>query len=63
MFEVMRGEEVEERVDEQEPEPDMWTKIQKITTERLEHIEKKAKEKVKEADENGEPNPWLRQVG
>jgi len=34
----------------------MWAKIQKITTERLEHIEKKAKEKVKEADENAEPN-------
>jgi len=27
-------------------------KVQKITVERLEHIKKKAKEKVKEADEN-----------
>jgi len=32
-------------------------KVQKITVERLEHIKKKAKEKVKEADENAEPNP------
>ena len=47
----------EEAVLEREAEPDMWAKIQKITTERLEHIEKKAKEKVKEADENVEPNP------
>jgi len=31
-------------------------KVQKITVERLEHIEKKAKEKVKEANENVEPN-------
>jgi len=31
-------------------------KVQKITVERLEHIEKKAKEKVKEADKNVEPN-------
>ena len=29
----------------------------------MEHIEKKAKEKVKEADENAEPNPWLKRVG
>jgi len=47
----------EEAVPEREAEPDMWAKIQKITTERLEHIKKKAKEKVKEADENAEPNP------
>jgi len=53
----------EEAVPEREAEPDMWAKIQKITTERLEHIEKKAKEKVKEADENAEPNPWLKRVG
>ena len=46
-----------------EPEPDIWTKVQKMTAERLEHIEKKAKEKVEEADENAEPNPWLKQVG
>lgn len=58
-FEVMGEEAVEER----EIEPDMWTKIQKITTERLEHIDKKAKEKVEEADENAEPNPWLKRVG
>jgi transcriptional regulator len=31
--------------------------VQKITAERLEHIEKKAKEKIKEADENLELNP------
>jgi hypothetical protein len=30
--------------------------VQKITVERLEHIEKKAKEKIKEADENLELN-------
>jgi len=34
-----------------------------MTAERLEHIEKKAKEKVKEADKNAEPNPWLKRVG
>jgi hypothetical protein len=34
-----------------------------MTVERLEYIEKKAKEKVEEADENAEPNPWLKQVG
>jgi hypothetical protein len=37
--------------------------VQKITAERLEHIKKKAKEKVEEADENAEPNPWLKRVG
>ena len=58
-FEVM-GEEV---VQEREAEPDIWAKVQKITAERLEHIEKKAKEKVEEADENAEPNPWLKRVG
>jgi Orsellinic acid/F9775 biosynthesis cluster protein D len=52
-FEVMG----EEAVPEREVEPDIWAKIQKITAERLEHIEKKAKEKVEEADENAEPNP------
>jgi hypothetical protein len=31
-------------------------KVQKITAERLKHIEKKAKEKIKEADENLELN-------
>jgi hypothetical protein len=36
--------------------------VQKITAKRFKHIEKKAKEKVKEADKNAEPNPWLRQV-
>ena len=41
----------------------MWAKVQKITVERLEHIEKKAKEKVKEADENAEPNLQLKRVG
>src|SRR5277367_4023381 len=59
LFEVMKGEGVQER----EPEQDMWTKVQKITAERLEHIEKKAKEKVEEADDNAEPNPWLKRVG
>ena len=34
-----------------------------MTVERLEHIEKKAKEKVEEAYENAEPNPWLKRVG
>jgi len=46
----------EEAVDERDLEPDIWVKVQKITVERLEYIEKKAKEKVKEADENAEPN-------
>ena len=59
LFEVMREEVVQER----EIEPDMWAKVQKITAERLEHIEKKAKEKVEEVDENAEPNPWLKRVG
>src|SRR5271170_4324576 len=59
LFEVMKGEGVQER----EPEQDMWTKVQKIIAERLEHIEKKAKEKVEEADDNAEPNPWLKRVG
>jgi len=53
----------EEAVLEREVKPDIWAKIQKITAERLEHIEKKAKEKVEEADENAEPNPWLKRVG
>jgi hypothetical protein len=52
-FEVI-GEEV---VQEREAEPDMWAKVQKITAERFEHIEKKAKETIQEADENAEPNP------
>jgi len=59
LFEVMKGRTVQER----EPEPDMWAKVQKITAERLEHIEKKAKETIQEADENSEPNPWLKRVG
>jgi len=59
LFEVMKGGVVQERV----PELDMWAKVQKMTAERLEHIEKKAKEKVEEADENAEPNPWLKRVG
>jgi O-methyltransferase involved in polyketide biosynthesis len=53
----------EEVVEERESELDMWAKVQKMTAERLEHIKKKAKEKVKEADENAEPNPWLKRVG
>ena len=43
----------EEAVLEREAKTDVWAKVQKITIERLEHIKKKAKEKVKEADENG----------
>jgi len=31
-------------------------KVQKIIVERLEHIKKKAKEKVKEANKNVKPN-------
>jgi hypothetical protein len=41
----------------------MWAKVQKIAAERLEHIKKKIKEKVEEADKNAEPNRWLKQVG
>jgi len=59
LFEVIK----EGAVQEREPESDMWAKVQKMTAERLEHIEKKAKEKVEEADENAEPNPWLKRVG
>ena len=50
-------------VQERELEPNMQAKVQKITTERLKHIEKKAKEKVEEADENAELNLQLKQVG
>ena len=41
----------------------MWATVQKITAERFKYIEKKAKEKVEEANENAEPNLWLRRVG
>jgi len=54
-FEVLGESTVQRR--EPEPELDVWVKVQKITAERLEHIEKKAKEKVEEANENAEPNP------
>jgi hypothetical protein len=37
--------------------------VQKITAKRLEHIEKKANEKVKEANKNAKPNSWLKQAG
>jgi hypothetical protein len=33
-----------------------------MTEERLKHIKKKAKEKVKEANKNAKPNLWLKQV-
>jgi hypothetical protein len=58
-FEVARGVGVEEI----EPQLDIWTTVQKVTTQRMEHIEKKAKESVQEADESAEPNPWLNRVG
>jgi hypothetical protein len=29
----------------------------------MEHIEKKAKESIQKANDNTEPNPWLKQVG
>ena len=29
----------------------------------MEHIDKKDKEYIKEANENVEPNPWLKRVG
>jgi hypothetical protein len=35
----------------------MWAEVQRITTERLKHIEKKMKESIEEVDENLEPNP------
>jgi hypothetical protein len=53
----------EEGVEEQEPKPDIWTTVQKVTAQRMERIEKKAKESIQEADENMEANPWLKQVG
>lgn len=59
LFEVMRGEEVQER----ELQLDIWTTVQNITNQRMEHIEKKTKESIQEADENKEPNPQLRRVG
>jgi hypothetical protein len=59
LFEVMREEEVEE----QGPKPDIWTTVQKVTAQRMEQIEKKAKESIQEADENMEANPWLKRVG
>ena len=59
MFEVMREEVFKER----EPKSDIWTTVQKITTKRMEHIEKKVAESIQEADENIEPNPWLKRVG
>jgi hypothetical protein len=37
--------------------------VQRITTERLKHIEKKTKESIEEVDENLEPKPWLKRVG
>jgi hypothetical protein len=59
LFEIMR----EKELQEQESKPDIWTTVQKITNQRMEHIEKKAKESIQEADDNAEPNPWLRRVG
>lgn len=59
LFEVMRGEGVEEGP----PQSDIWTTVQKMTTERLEHIEKKTKARIEEVDEKLEPNPWLKRVG
>ena len=53
---MIRGNRVEERELEPQTEPDIWAKVQKITAERMEHIKKKAKEKVKEADKNAKPN-------
>ena len=37
--------------------------MQNITNQQIEYIEKKTKEIIKEADENREPNSWLKQVG
>jgi hypothetical protein len=51
------------RVEEEQPITDKWAEIQKITKERLEHIEKKTRASIEEVDENLEPNPWLRRVG
>ena len=53
-FEVIR-----EEVKEQGPKPDIWTTVQNVTKQRMEHIEKKAKESVQEANGNIELNPWL----
>ena len=55
LFEVMREEVVEER----EIELDMWAKIQKITAERLEHIEKKAKEYLQVSFQGHCVERWL----
>jgi len=59
LFEVAKEGEVQER----EPKPDIWTTVQNITNQRMNHIEKKDKERVREVDENAEPNPWLKRVG
>src|ERR1700722_18121406 len=53
----------EEVFKEREPKSDIWTTVQKITTKRMEHIEKKVAESIQEADENIDPNPWLKRVG
>jgi hypothetical protein len=49
--------------DEQAPIEDMWAEVQRITKERLKHIERKTKASIGEVDENLEPNPWLKRVG
>jgi hypothetical protein len=58
-FEVMREEVAQERV----PVTDVWAKVERMTAERLEHIEKKTKASIEEIDDNLEPNPWLKRVG
>ena len=59
LFEVMRAEGREES----RAVVDTWAKIQRMTKERLEHIEKKTKASIEEVDESLEPNPWLQRVG
>jgi hypothetical protein len=45
------------------PSTDIWAKVEKVTADRLEHIEKKTKASIEEVDDNLEPNPWLKRVG
>jgi superfamily II DNA helicase RecQ len=62
LFEVMR-EAGEEGIKETREEIHTWETIERLTTERLKHIEQKEKESIKRVDENKEPNPWLKRVG
>ena len=46
-----------EEARESGPVVDAWAEIQRMTKERLEHIEKKTKASIEEVDKSLEPNP------